>query len=94
MRETEIMVLFCGGTSSAESPILRIPGGSWHRASYAARRQKGSCEERPRLFRGVLVVPTDVLPLKHAKAFYCGHRGSPASKEAGVQPFPIVVDIV
>ena len=40
-------------------------------------------------------MPTDVLPLKHAKAFYCGHNGSPASKkEAGVQPFPIVVDIV
>jgi hypothetical protein len=27
------------------------------------------------------------------KAFFCGHRGSPASKKkAGVQPFPIVVD--
>jgi hypothetical protein len=29
------------------------------------------------------------------EAFYCGHRGSPASKKkAGVQSFPIVVDIV
>jgi hypothetical protein len=44
--------------------------GSWDRASYAARRQTGSCEERPRLFRGVLVVPTNVLALKHAKGIF------------------------
>ncbi|KAH8767808.1 hypothetical protein F5882DRAFT_442607 [Hyaloscypha sp. PMI_1271] len=44
--------------------------GSWDRASYAARRQIGSCEERPRLFRGVLVVPTNVLALKHAKGIF------------------------
>jgi hypothetical protein len=48
-----------------ESPILR-GGGSWD-ALHAPRRQKGSREERPRLFRRILVEPTKALPLKHVR---------------------------
>jgi hypothetical protein len=97
MRETKIMVLSCSGISSVESPILRIPGGSWDRGiglpmqldvrKVPAKNDRG-CSEAFSLY------PQMFFLTNMQKAFYYGHRRSPASKKkAGVQPFPIV-DIV
>jgi hypothetical protein len=75
-----------------ESPILRR-GGSAAGASHAVRRQKPAGEERPRLFRGVLIVPTNDLLLEHIRGFllWTLRVGSLEEEEGWCVAFPTAV---
>jgi hypothetical protein len=67
MRETEMMVLSCSGISLVESPILRIPGGSWDRGIVGSCFLCSSTSER------FLRRTTEAVPRRSRCAHKCSY---------------------